>query len=74
MCLVVLALSFALSANFAVMLCATWIGRALDRVSATEPLIRITGLIVAAVAVQMIPGGIGDWWNAVIQASASPAP
>ena len=60
--MVLLALSIALAANFAIMLSSLWIGRTLDRASATGPLIRITGLIVAAVAVQMVLGGIEDWF------------
>ena len=59
------ALCIALAANFAIMLMSLWLGKALDRVHATGPLIWITGLIVAAVAVQMMLAGLGEWLHAV---------
>jgi multiple antibiotic resistance protein len=59
------ALTFALLVNFILMLAAQKIGRLLERLHSTGPLIRITGLIVAAVAVQMILGGLGDWLGLV---------
>ncbi len=57
-----LAISVALILNFILMTCSLWIGKILDRFQVIGPLIRITGLIVAAVAVQMILNGIGEWF------------
>ncbi len=56
-----LPLSLALLANLALMLLARRIGGLLERLHATGPLIRITGLVVAAVAVQMILNGLAEW-------------
>jgi multiple antibiotic resistance protein len=57
-----LAISVALALNFILMTWSLWIGKVLDRFQVIGPLIRITGLIVAAVAVQMILNGIGEWF------------
>ncbi len=54
-------ITLALALNLGVMLLAPWVGRFLERVNAVGPLIRITGLIVAAVAVQMVFDGAGAW-------------
>ncbi|MCX7846973.1 MAG: MarC family protein [bacterium] len=62
------ALSCALLVNLVCMLAAVGIGRALNRVNATGPLVRITGLIVCAVAVQMIFNGMGEWLSHVLVA------
>lgn len=62
-----LSLTLALFVNFLVMLGSRGIGNVLERASATGPLIRITGLIVAAVAVQMILGGLGDWLHTAMK-------
>jgi len=56
-----LALLFALLANLVLMLFSKSIGKLLERMHATGPLIRITGLIVSAVAVQMVCAGAGEW-------------
>jgi len=56
-----LSLTIALVINFILMLLSSHIGRAMERVNATGPMIRITGLIVTAVAVQMIFSGCGEW-------------
>ena len=56
-----LSLTVALIVNFVVMLLSLWIGRILERLHAFGPLIRITGLIVTAVAVQMTLSGLADW-------------
>ena len=56
-----LSLTLAVFVNFLFMLGSRGIGRVLERLSATGPLIRITGLVVAAVAVQMVLGGLGEW-------------
>lgn len=56
-----LAMASALLVNCVIMLLAFPIGRNLERLHATGPLVRITGLIVAAVAVQLAFNGVGDW-------------
>jgi multiple antibiotic resistance protein len=56
-----ISLTIAVGINFLIMLSSIWIGKALERFHVFGPLIRITGLIVAAVAVQMILGGFSDW-------------
>ena len=58
---ITLSLVVALLANFLIMLCSSWLGKTLDRHHVLGPLIRITGLIVAAVAVQMVLTGISQW-------------
>jgi len=55
------AMIVALVINFAVMLLAQPIGRALERIHAIGPLVRITGLVVAAVAVQIALDGFREW-------------
>jgi multiple antibiotic resistance protein len=60
-----LAITVALILNFILMICSLWIAKILDRIQVIGPLIRITGLIVAAVAVQMILNGIGEWFSFV---------
>ncbi|HCE44101.1 MAG TPA: MarC family protein [Lentisphaeria bacterium] len=59
------AITLALALNFLMMISSTWIAKILGRFHVIGPLIRITGLIVAAVAVQMVLGGIGDWYSLV---------
>ena len=56
----------ALVGNFVVMLLSVWIGRILERLHAFGPLIRITGLIVTAVAVQMTLSGLAEWLGAAL--------
>ncbi len=56
-----LCISLALFVNFLVMIAAKQIGDILERINITGPLVRITGLIVTAVAVQMILTGIQEW-------------
>jgi multiple antibiotic resistance protein len=56
-----ISLTIAVTVNFLIMLSSIWIGKTLEKLHVFEPLIRITGLIVAAVAVQMILGGLSDW-------------
>ena len=60
-----LSLTVAVFLNFLIMLGSKGIGNTLERLSATGPSIRITGLIVAAVAVQMVLSGLGEWLHAV---------
>ena len=59
--LAALAMTIALILNFILMLVAFPIGRQLERIHATGPLVRITGLIVAAVAAQIIFDGLSEW-------------
>lgn len=47
--------------NLAVMLSYRIISKSLSRYSLMSPLIRLTGLIVATIAIQMILDGIGTW-------------
>lgn len=55
------ALLLALLANLLLMLFSNQIGKLLEKINAIGPLIRITGLIVSAVAVQMICLGLNEW-------------
>lgn len=48
------------------------VGRWLERIYATGPLIRIAGMIVAAMAVQMVLAGLADWTRQI--AAFTPAP
>lgn len=56
-----LAMTIALGLNFGLMLMAFPVGRQLERIHATGPLVRITGLIVAAVAAQIALDGLREW-------------
>ena len=66
MTLTIISLTLAVMINFLVMLSSSWIGRFFERFHIFGPLIRITGLIVAAVAVQMILTGIAQWVNTIM--------
>jgi multiple antibiotic resistance protein len=57
----VLSLTVAVMANFVIMLTSLWLGKMLKKLHLIGPLIRITGLVVAAVAVQMVLTGLGEW-------------
>jgi multiple antibiotic resistance protein len=57
----IVSLAMALVVNFCFMLSSVWIGKALTRFNVFGPLIRITGLIVTAVAVQMVLTGLSQW-------------
>lgn len=59
--IITLSLTVALVANFAIMLVSSWLARVLEYFHMLGPLIRITGLIVASVAVQMVLTGISQW-------------
>lgn len=61
----VLAMTMALLINYILMLFSPAINHLLVRLHLTGPLIRITGLIVAAVAIQMILAGAAEWLTAV---------
>ncbi len=67
------ALTMALLVNLLLMLMAHKIGRALERINATGPLIRITGLIVASVSAQMVFSGVAEWLRQ-IHAGGAPLP
>ncbi len=54
----------ALVMNLAVMLIAPFVAKVLERYSILGPLIRITGMIVMALGVEMMLSGIGEWWVA----------
>ena len=56
-----ISVAIALTVNFITMLFSQPISRLLHLLHLTGPLIRITGLIVAAVAVQMVLNGITKW-------------
>jgi multiple antibiotic resistance protein len=57
----IICLSAALLVNLIAMLAARRIGSVLDKINAIGPLVRISGLIVMAVAVQMLLTGLEDW-------------
>ncbi|MDR0932918.1 MAG: MarC family protein [Victivallales bacterium] len=59
------ALVLALTINFIIMLFSLPLGKVLHRVHLVGPLIGITGLIVATVAVQMILSGVSAWLASV---------
>jgi len=54
-------ITLALIINMALMLMSLQIGKFLEKTNTTGPLIRITGLIVTAVATQMVFTGLADW-------------
>jgi multiple antibiotic resistance protein len=57
------AMLIALGANLLLMLAAQPIGDVLRRHNIMGALIRITGLVVAAIAVQMVLDGAREWWK-----------
>lgn len=63
----IVSLTCAILINFLIMLSSSWIGKTLERFHAFGPLIRITGLIVAAVAVQMILTGVSQWLRPLLE-------
>ncbi len=56
-----ISLTIGLTMNLVFMLLSNKIGAVLERLYVTGPIIRITGLIVATVSVQMILSGVGEW-------------
>jgi len=58
----------AILANLLIMLSSPFIGKALEKVHAIGPCVRITGLIVMAMAVQMILMGLRDWLAPIVKA------
>jgi multiple antibiotic resistance protein len=67
----VLALTLAVLVNFVFMLFSLGINRVLQYLCITGPLIRITGLIVAALAIQMIFDGSAEWLKQVLSYTAA---
>ena len=63
--LTIVCILISLGVNLSLMLVSSRIGRALEKINASGPLIRITGLIVTAVAVQMIFSGFTEWMNQI---------
>lgn len=57
----IISLSIAILINFVIMLFSPGIGKTFERFHVFGPFIRITGLIVAAVAVQMVLSGLAQW-------------
>ncbi len=55
----------ALGTNLVFMLCAVPIGNYLRSHNVIGALIRLTGLVVATMGVQMALLGLGEWWNCV---------
>jgi len=66
--LTILCLTIAIAINFFLMLLSEPIGRGMEKFHITGPIIRITGLIVTAVAVQMIFSGCETWIKHVLVA------
>jgi len=62
-----LSLTIAVAVNFGFMLFALPINRVLDRTHILGPLIRLTGLIIAAIAVQMTLSGICTYVRTALQ-------
>ena len=54
-------IAFAIAINFLFMMFTSPLARILNNMHLTGPLIRMTGLIVAAMAVQFILRGFSDW-------------
>lgn len=57
----IICITIAILINFVCMLLSFQINRTLEKLNATEPLTRITGLIITAVAMQMIFSGCTTW-------------
>jgi len=55
----------AITVNHLIMLWSQSVGGWMRRYNLMGALIRITGLIVASISVQMILSGIGDWWKSL---------
>ncbi len=55
----------AVGINLVVMLLSGQIGRLLQQHNVMGALIRITGLVVATIAVQMVLAGVADWYHAL---------
>ena len=62
----ILCVALAVAANMVFMLSSPLLGKGLERMHAIGPTVRITGLIVMAMAVQMILSGLGEWLKPII--------
>ena len=58
--------TIAILINLFLMLLSHPINRFLEKLNATDPIIRITGLIVTAVAMQMIFSGAASWFRRIV--------
>ncbi len=58
----------AVAANLLIMLSSPFIGKAVEKVHAIGPAVRITGLVVMAMAIQMILSGLRDWLTPILKA------
>ena len=58
-CVIIIAMMI----NFIFMIFSTSISKLLKKGHMTGPAIRMTGLIVAAMAIQFILSGLGEWWK-----------
>lgn len=56
-------ISLAVLVNYIVMSLYRWMSNWMIRYQLMGALIRITGLIVAAISIQMVYDGIADWWH-----------
>jgi len=65
MAVVLISTTIAIAVNLGFMLISRWISKFLTRLHLMEALIRITGLIVATMAVQMVLNGAGNWFGAL---------
>lgn len=72
--LLLISLSIALAFNMMLMFSATAIGKGLKRFNILGALIRITGLFVMTIGVQMILNGAGDWYRSEIYHNQEPMP
>lgn len=63
--LTILSIAAAILVNMLLMLTSLTIGRTLERIQAFGPIVRITGLIVMAMSVQMVLNGSGEWLRTV---------
>lgn len=60
-------LLIAIAINFILMIMSLEIGKVMEKVHATGPVVRITGLVITAVAAQMILSGCGEWLKTVMK-------
>ena len=51
----------AVAINFLIMCSSNWLGRFFSRIGAMGAVVKLTGLIVAAIAMEMVLQGIGEW-------------
>jgi multiple antibiotic resistance protein len=63
----IISLTIALIINFFFMLGSFYIGKILQKIHAIGAVIRITGLIVSGIAVQMIFNGLRDWIEIIMK-------